>query len=478
MSAPNQNVIPSILETNARNENQSTRVESVILDANNHSWVKGQFGKTIFNLPKKGTALSSDACLIWRTKWDNTSAVPSTSNSASFPRLTGAPVVLDTARLFIGGKLVSETREVGQKIVLDNHFLPYDAQAEVNDVKLNCNHDFGYDTDGQVQLGDGEGYGKKGTQTLSVSLTNGLESSVRLKDLFPMLKDMMIPMVLKGDVLVEINWKGQWADCIVENSAGGIPADSKYFEVERPRLHLDYVSYADDIANAFNDEVLRGQGQKIAYREAVLVQNTLDALSGVGASNTQDVELGFMNRSVMKLYLQKRLNGVSNACNRSSRSDGLTGETHQLIVNNRQMYSRTVKNVSEMYGYLNQTGDVPFCSLDGTFDRIGANPTAENNTFALSENNGGLALNSVRNDYQGRFRWVGFNLAKSRRGNDTPSNAVNVGEAPMVLRVGRSGTGKQGEPTTDYDKSCDLNIWVECVKMADISNGDIEVFGI
>jgi hypothetical protein len=107
-----------------------------------------------------------------------------------------------------------------------------------------------------------------------------------------------------------------------------------------------------------------GAGERTSYREAVLVKSNMKAL-GVGETDTKDVELGFSNRSVMKVYLQKILNR-ENKLNRKSVSDGLLGEKHQLIVNNRQMYSRTVQNVSEMYSYLNQTGEVPYCNLDGT----------------------------------------------------------------------------------------------------------------
>ena len=58
------NAIPSILMTNANNENQSIRVESVILDADNHTWVAENYGKTRFVLPKKASVLSNDGVLI------------------------------------------------------------------------------------------------------------------------------------------------------------------------------------------------------------------------------------------------------------------------------------------------------------------------------------------------------------------------------------------------------------------------------
>ena len=61
MNTANENMsLPSVLQTNAVDENQSSRVESVIQEANNHSFVEGVngFGKSKFVLAKKGTALA------------------------------------------------------------------------------------------------------------------------------------------------------------------------------------------------------------------------------------------------------------------------------------------------------------------------------------------------------------------------------------------------------------------------------------
>lgn len=472
-------VIPDILSTNAQTESQATRIESTILDADNHSWVQDQFGKSRFNIPKKGSILSPDGTLLWRTSWLNHTGA---GTSATFPRLSGGPCVLDTARLYYGGKLLCETREVGQKIILDNYFKPYDAQVEVLDEKLGSNHLFGYNGNGQIKLSNGVSYTEKGTKQLvngGAGESYGLECAVKLRDLFPMLKDMVLPMTLKGEIIVEINWKGIWSDCIVEG--GVIAGADQHFKVARPRLHLDYISYSNEVHNAMEDQFNSMEGQATSYREAVLVQSNIDAPTGAGDIVRRDVELGFNNRSVMKVYLQKLLTGA-NALNRKSRSDGLTGEKHQLIVNNRQLYSRIVDNVSEMYSYLNQTGEVPFCNLDGTYDMVGVNPTGDLNTFTVNENNGAIAggvpvnVGSVRDNYQGKFRYVGFNLSKTRFGNDTPSNAVNVGDAPLIVRLERNGSGRTGEP--NQTDSANLNLWVECVKMLQIKNGEMEVFNI
>ena len=86
-NAPLQSAIPNVLMTNANDENQSIRVESVILEADQHNWVANNFGKTAFVLPKKASVLSNDGLLVWRTIWSQYNI--GNNKSVTFPRESG-----------------------------------------------------------------------------------------------------------------------------------------------------------------------------------------------------------------------------------------------------------------------------------------------------------------------------------------------------------------------------------------------------
>ena len=62
-------------------------------------------------------------------------------------------------------------------------------------------------------------------------------------------------------------------------------------------------------------------------------------------------------------------------------------------------------------------------------------------------------------------------------GNDTPQNAVQVGQNNMILRYTRSTKSLgNAESNTAYSKSVvQLNTWVECVKAVVMRNGRMEV---
>lgn len=479
--------LPSVLQTNAVDENQSSRVESVIQEANSHSFVAGVngFGRTKFVLAKKGTALAPNGALIWKVLWD--AYADGTNRFCSFVRTCGGVNTIENCRLYMGGKLISETRKVGQKINLENKFVPYDSQCEILDEKLYGNHRYHYTSAGLLKLAVDAKHNTSGFRSPTNLQSATTECSVRLDQLFPVLKDTMLPSSLSSDIIMEIDWNGKWDEVMVESGATAFADAQRVLRVERPRLHLDYISFADEVANALNETIKSPTGMTIPYRQQVLINSQLPTIVGDDTQQSQDVELGFAGRSVMKIYVQKNLVGIDNALLRKSGSTGLLQEQLQLVVNNRNLYDREVKKVSEMYSYLTQTASAPAYLLPATYAQVG-----QLTTGTLNQLDDGVLLpqfgttdtetTGVQTSYQGRERWLGINLAKVRGdNNDTPTNAVQVGQAPMVLRIQRnSGAGGSDEPTNSAEtkSACNLDIWVECVKALVLRNGVVDTINV
>jgi len=488
MNSANENMsLPSVLQTNAVDENQSSRVESVIQEANNHSFVEGLngFGKSKFVLAKKGTALAPNGALLWKVVWN--AYADGTNRFCSFVRTCGGINAIENCRLYMGGKLISETRKVGQKINLENRFVPYDAQAEILDQKLYSNNQYFYHGTGLLQLADDPKHNTTGFRTPTNLSSATTECSVKIDQLFPVLKDTMLPSSLSSDIIIEIDWNGRWNEVMVESGATAFTDTQRVFSVERPRLHLDYISFADEVANALNQTIMSPTGMTIPYRQQVLITSQLPAIVGDDTRQSQDVELGFAGRSVMKIYVQKLLSGVVNPLLLQSYSTGLLQEELQLVVNNRNLYDREVNKVSEMYSYLGQTASAPAYLLPSTYNQVGqlltANLNQLNDNVVLPQFNAtNTATTGVQANYQGRQRWLGINLAKVRGdNNDTPQNAIQVGQAPMVLRITRnSGSGGTDEPTNTAETKapCFLHIWVECVRALVLRNGVVDTINI
>lgn len=483
---PLQASIPNVLMTNANDENQSIRVESVILEADTHNWVANNYGRTTFVLPKKASVLNNDGMLIWRTKWNGYNL--GTNKSATFPREAGGVLALSACKLFLDGKLISSCDEVGKYLCMKNKFIPYDAQAEILDEMVGSNHQYAYDADGKIQLGEDKRMGEKGGRELTNNEDATIECAVPLSQLFKLLGDSLLPMSLRGELRIQIEWEGRFTKLVSEGGAGWGGADRVGVEVVRPRLHLDYIEYAPEIDQALKEQIMSAEGMTSAFREPTLIKKALGGLAaGAGVSKTDDVELGFMGRNVMKIYAQKLVNNQGdNNLTREGRSDGLTGEEIQVIVNNKTMFDRPVEKISEQYSYLNQTGEMPFNTLCGTYGIVNAYQTAgDADPFAdnvilpsnVARPTAGTTVAGVVNAYQGHQRWLGINLTQQRMGADTPSNSVKIGEAPIILRLTRKNTGNSDETANDgrTQSAVNLNIWVEAVQAMVMKNGRIEV---
>jgi len=99
---------------------------------------------------------------------------------------------------------------------------------------------------------------------------------------------------------------------------------------------------------------------------------------------------------------------------------------------------------------------------------------------ASAAGNGAFAL--VKENLQGRLRWLGVNLGQSRvEGRDNPMNSLKIGQSPIVLRLSRTIPAAgvktpRGESNTNSAKSAaNINVFAETVKLMTIQNGEIMI---
>lgn len=472
--------IPDILSTNIQNENQSTVIESVIQEAESFSFVNDSLSKVRFVLQKKGDALASDGVLIFKFRWP--SYVAGTDRCASLVRQGGALTTLENARLYYDGKLISETRQVGKRLAVEGLFKTYGNQVEVGDKMLGGNHQYAYsNADGLLQLAPDVERGLEGSREISDSRLANLEVAVRLDDLYPLMKDVQIPTTgLRGEIVAEVDFNAFFAQNIVESGATAFTAGERSWEIIRPRLHLDYINYDPMVAEAFRQQVNSPQGITKLYRSRELVTAQLSAMTG--DSQTTDIEIGFAGRKVLKMYCQKLAQGItSDALIKNLRSDALNQEELQLVVNNKLMFDLPVELNSEFYSHLSQTGEAPASILPGEYGFRGASANPSVNTIAdtavyprvVGSTN---TKSGVQNQFQGRQKYLGVNFAKTRMGNDSPANAVEIGQAPMIVRLTRNKNSLGDATSNDAETNGAvlLNFWVESAKALVLMNGKVD----
>jgi len=475
--------IDDLLKVNVSKEDQTTRVESVIQDPDSFSTITGSSATARFTLPEKGQVLAPNGRLLFKATWSNFDA--GVDRMLSLPRFGGALSMIREARLFCGS-LIERNTLAGHKINIENTALPYDAQNEVLDVLLGSNHGYTFAADGTLQLTDDVANGSSGSRALTANENSTVEFSIPLDSLFSSLKDIMIPTFLKNPIVVEIDFDltfANGADDVVISSGAGVAATGNVL-VKRPRLDLDYLVLNEETVNAFRSRVMMGQGMAYNFRQNHLIQKVLPAAADSEAQEN-DLELGLAGTRVMKLYVEKQL-AYDNVLLKGMRSDGLLSENLQVFINNQNLFDRNVDRLSDMYVYWGQALGTSGKVLNGAYELVGdlaANNIMNNSTVlpAAAAGNGAFAL--VKENLQGRQRWLGINLGQARTdGNDNPMNSLLVGQSPIVLRLNRTipaaapAKTPRGESNTASSKAaCNVNVFSEVVKVMMIQNGEIMV---
>jgi hypothetical protein len=475
--------IDDLLKVNVSKEDQTTRVESVIQDPDSFSTITGSSATARFSLPEKGQVLAPNGRLIFKATWSAFNA--GTDRMLSPPRFGGGLAMIREARLFCGA-LIERNTLAGHKINIENNALPYDAQNEVLDVLLGSNHGYTYAADGTIQLTDDIRNGSAGSRALTADEGATVEFSIPLDSLFSCLKDVMIPTFLKNPIVIEVDFDltfANGADDVVISSGAGAAATGNVF-VKRPRLDLDYLVLDEAMVNAFRQRVMMGPGLAYNFRNNHLIQKVLPAAVDSEAQEN-DLELGLASTRVMKLYVEKQL-AYDNPLLKGMRSDGLLGESLQVFINNQNLFDRTVDRLSDMYVYLGQAVGTSYKVLNGAYELVGdlaANNLMNNETALPSSAAGDGTFNLVKENLQGRQRWLGINLGQSRTENgDSPANSLLIGESPIVLRLNRTipaaapAKTPRGESNTASSKAaCNVNVFSEVVKTMMIQNGEIMV---
>ena len=143
---------------------------------------------------------------------------------------------------------------------------------------------------------------------------------------------------------------------------------------------LNFIHYDDpDVMALVNDSVKNGLD--FQYRSRNLVQKTIPALA-TGVSATTDIQLGFQNRFIQRILLQKLNIAIADASAvpleknvkqvmLNQRSDIVNGEQLQLFINNQPLFDQTLTSEAFMYSILNQTFDEGMLSVpSGAYDDV------------------------------------------------------------------------------------------------------------
>lgn len=510
--------IPAILRTGVSNESQDITINTEVLEPNVLNAVQA-----VFVLPKKGSVLDSKSAMKFRVNWAG--YAQGTDTDVGGKLLAGVLGAIQNARLYASGQLISELRRAGEKVHLDNQFKSQEYKEQYCDVKHGSASAFNIAEDsansglnGSISSADRydnreagviHGYEKPYFRGMgTVADNNGLEAFVLLEELFPMLKDIQLPVrFLKDEIRIEIDWNQTKADWLyVARNNGQADANLAQVTIDNCVLFLDYITYNDEIDSALGEQ-LNSTGQMIPFRQTAVLSRTLAGATGAGEI-TEDVLLGQEGRAVMKVYVAKKYaNAVTDtiggqACAENPcytlqgvcRSDRLRGEKFNLIVNDLQILDRECENIHEAYAYFSEAGEAPASCFPMGWEEnsayIGGNmpvaPTTDvlfNTDVAGADDQKILGRNQANTAtaVPGKFmagmwgsqNWLGFNVGQGYGSGLNPANALRIGATPMILRLKRTAVG--ANVAHKLNSPVQVICFVEYLRVLDIRAGEVSV---
>ena len=504
--------IPSVLMNGVTNESQDLTINTEVLEPNSLNAVQA-----VFVLPKKGSVLDSKSALKFRIDWSNyAQGTPTDVGGKLFSGVLGA---IKNARLYASGQLISDLRHAGEKIHLDNQWKSQEYREEYLDIKHASASGFAIAED-VLQSGasgsicstdrfdnrvgaDAVCHDKPYFRGIGTSADkNGLESFLLLEELFPMLKDIQLPLrFLKDEIRIEIDWeqdKTKWLFTSGTPVADGLASVT----ISEAVLFLDYITYSPEV-DASLEATLAQSGVSIPFRQTAVITKTLPAATGAETALSEDILMGQEGRAVMKVYAAKKyssaatdtIQGVANAENPAftlqgdCRSDRLRDEKFNLVVNDLLILDRDCENNHEAYALFSEAGEAPATTYPNAWEEntayVGGNMPISATTDVLycvnDANNADQKILShasttkgiVEAGIWGTQNWIGFNIGQGYGRGLNPANAMRIGATPLRLRITRSTTAIA--PLQKINSPVQVVCFVEYLRLFDLRDGEVAV---
>ena len=213
-------LLPHTLLNSTNNEDQTLEIHSEILEPLSHSQ-----NITRWEIPHKNV-LDSDSQLIYKVYWNNQSVNASGNNHLNGHTMVARPYLdgglyslINRARLYVNGVIISELNEVGKYLTLKKNFIPHEVKTEKTDFFSYADHELNVTDAGQIFDDVAKVKPTPGDKELGAKANNfEVEASIRLGDLFGILEGSQLDTnSILGKIMIEIDWykPNNYQNCII-----------------------------------------------------------------------------------------------------------------------------------------------------------------------------------------------------------------------------------------------------------------------
>lgn len=346
------------------------------------------------------------------------------------------------------------------------------------------------DTFGKAYAGgNGNDHVVQVSKCLSNVAGRGPEVVLRLNEVFPIFNSRTnLPVFAMASLELEIEWSqaginaagggtaaNQTNSCLIQaaipDNAGARVRLTTATMASTPTLMMDFIHYPEEQMNQIQNQI-DSSGIVIPFVEMVATRGinpASTAVAGGAADNYQQVEsnhiLGMAGKEVEAIYVQKNYDLFSTTgateidgnynqvythrgiLTNQYKSQQITGEEYNFIINNLRIYNQDVKNPALAHHYLSQCEPRGYQCLDAEYDTSLYNVNKckellDSEFQAGAEIAQTINLGRTKPFLSGTANVTGLNLKKYNVLAPTVGNGMRIGSAPIEYRYSRVGVGR------------------------------------
>ena len=365
------------------------------------------------------------------------------------PIKTGIHAAIERATLRIGSKIVATSDQYSHYQTIRRAFKTTEEKSLKDMVKIGTLDAVAPSPaqDGTIALKDclystGNVAGTQISQyALTDSATTTPEFSIKISELFPMMRNVQLPLYLINEPCsIEVTFRSQ-ADGDVGVLAG-VPAGGGTTAASvvpgSVQFLADYLTYDDDRMGKTAAMVMSQQGMVMPYEDVVLTTSQFPAVAdpGAGAVATQSItrDLGLSGMSVKSVVVGMGTDPKDDQLVGLYKSEAFpVDDSVQVRINDRQMFPRELTRVTQKQHQLSEVfnTDISIHSAEYSFnlatDKSAVDRTISNRMVSAACTLGGRGQSVL----EGSQYFLGFDLTTDPMG--APGSGQRVGQKPIQM---------------------------------------------
>ena len=466
-------------------------IETNILNPVTHQYDYAVGGQTTFRFPASGVLDAPNCSLVFNPTGND--------DKACYPLSSGGQSLIDRITCRVGGVILSQVLNVGEYATMKNQHNALGYQSSVLDMRhVSSNRYQEYirpDLDNakencaaivNVEIDQASSWHESIPNTTNLVQPNKRittnkkttsEVVLRLGDLFPFFKDNKLPLLAMAQVELQIEWLP--CNSLAENVNSAVISSDQTdltdgqikIGADQVRMNVDYIHYDDEerakITNAVNN------GLRLRFTEVILTKGINPEVGLAGDDATSTHIIGMAGKAVQAIYVKKQFDvnsatgvaeranlGHDNAYLNQFRSQNISNEKYNWVINNFRVYSQDVSNYAEQHQYVGM--------INGAFQP----PPCSYDTMNYADNFKDILLNQVLDTGVGTAKtqtailgsqhYVGLNLKKFPEMGAAFQNATRIGTSPIEFVYTRKGVAGSLAPV-------DLTFFIEYSRTLEIT---------